>query len=77
MADYNPEEASQKQKDILDRVEKISNSIRKEVLDYYWDSYPETEDKKRENEDGIRKYLKYAYDDIGKILTDLENDLEY
>jgi hypothetical protein len=76
MADYYPEEASQRQREILERVQKIADSIRKDVLDYYWDSYPETPEHKVRNEDGIRKYMKYAYDDIGTILTDLERDLD-
>lgn len=77
MSDYNAETASQRQNDILDRVQRVSDSICKNVLDYYWKAYPESEEQKTSNEDGIRKYLKYAYDDIGKILTELERDLGY
>jgi hypothetical protein len=74
MAEYNAEEAFDKQKQLLERVQRISDSIKRDVIDYYWDSYPETSEHNFQNEDGMRRYLKQAYQDIGDVLTLLEKE---
>ena len=75
MADFNSEEARAKQNDTLDRVSKIYKSLQADVVDYYWDRAPQSADEAIENEKGIYKYLKFAYDDIDRILSEEDRDL--
>jgi predicted solute-binding protein len=75
--DYNSEEANEKQKRYLERIEDATNIIRNEVLNYYFEKYPDTEDEARENLDGIYRYLKNAREEINYVLDDLDRELGY
>lgn len=73
MADFDIEQARQRKNKILDRVNLVSKSIRTDVIDYYWDKTPQDQDEASKDIKGIYFYLKSAYDNLGSILSDLEN----
>lgn len=75
--DYNSEEANEKQKRYLERIEDATNIIRNEVLNYYFEKYPDTEEEARDNLDGIYRYLKNAREEINYVLDDLDRELGY
>lgn len=72
MAEFNKEQARTKQREILVRAEAIYRTMQKEVVDYYWDSSTDSEGKVAENKRGIYKYLKLAYDDLNRLLNDID-----
>ncbi|MEI8338142.1 MAG: hypothetical protein WCF92_03280 [bacterium] len=74
---FDKEKAYEVQKNILERIQKDSYLIREQVLDYYFDRYPDDEAQAREYLRGIRNYLDEAYKDTDYILRDLDNKLEY
>jgi hypothetical protein len=76
MADFDLEQAKIKQNATLDRVQKIYASLQSEVVDYYWDRAPQSQEEALENERGIHSYLKTAYADLDALLTEEEHDLD-
>lgn len=68
MADFDVEAASRRQHEILVWVEEIRDMISKEVINYYWDEIPESEEKNASNREGMRKYLIQARDRINRLL---------
>ena len=74
---FDKEKAYSEQKNILERIQKDSYLIREQVLDYYFDRYPEDEAQAREYLRGMRNYLDEAYKDIDFILKDLDSKLGY
>ena len=71
MAEFDTNKAKQKQNELLDRVESVRRNLKDDVVDYYWNRSPQSEDDVRENERGMYKYLKIAYEDIGRLLDAL------
>jgi|JI8StandDraft_1071087.scaffolds.fasta_scaffold62965_2 hypothetical protein len=71
MAEFDSKKAQQKQSEFLDRVEGIRRNLKADVVDYYWNRSPQSEDDVRENERGMYKYLKIAHEDIGRLLDAL------
>jgi len=68
MADFDVDAASRRQREILVWVEEIRDMISKEVINYYWDEIPESEEKNVSNREGMRKYLVQARDRINRLL---------
>lgn len=77
MSDFNLENAKSRQNNVLERVEKIYKSLRDDVVDYYWEKAPQDEEEAIEYEREIRKYIKFAFDDLNKILYEEDKDLGY
>ncbi len=74
---FDKDKAYDEQKNILDRIQKDSYIIREQVLDYYYDRFPNDEAEAREYLRGIRNYLDDAYKDMDFILRDLDSKLGY
>ena len=74
---FDKDKAYDEQKNILDRIQKDSYTIREQILDYYYDRYPDDEAEAREYLRGIRNYLDDVYKDFDYILRDLDNRLGY
>jgi hypothetical protein len=74
---FDKEKAYDEQKNILDRIQKDSYTIREQILDYYYDRFPDDEAEAREYLRGIRNYLDDAYKDMDFILRDLDSKLGY
>jgi hypothetical protein len=75
MAYFDPEQAKIKQNATLERVQKIYKTLQAEVVDYYWDRAPQSQEEAFENERGIHSYLKTAYADLDALLTEEDRDL--
>lgn len=74
---FDKDKAYEEQKNILDRIQKDSYTIREQILDYYYDRYPDDEAEAIEYLRGMRNYLDTAYKDIDYILRDLDSKLGY
>ncbi len=74
---FDKDRSYSEQKNILDRIQKDSYLIREQILDYYYDRYPDDEAESLEYLRGIRNYLDEAYKDIDLILKDLDSKLGY
>lgn len=62
--------AREKHDKIIRDVEKIRNGLTRDVIDYYYNG-PTTEDEEKSQQQGIRKYLEIAQDDIRDTLNRL------
>lgn len=70
--DFDKEAAYAHQDKILNRVRDVRNSINQNVIDYYASANIDSEEKFKENMQGIHRYLRDAYNWIGQILNDVE-----
>ena len=77
MSDFNFDNANARQRSMLEKVEKVYKSLQRDVVDYYWDRSPSDEDEARENEEGMRKYIKSAFEDLDDVLNEEDKDLGY
>ena len=72
MADeFNKEEAERRHDEYIREAQVIRDGLTKDVIDYYYNYYPNSEAEVREQKAGMRKYLDIAHDRI----TDLINRL--
>lgn len=76
MADFDKEQAYNRQHNILGRTEELYKSLRDDVVNYYWERSPQDEEEEIDNYRGMRKYLRSAYEKLDYILRDVERDLE-
>lgn len=68
MADFDQEEATRVQNEILEDVRNMRNALNADVIEYYWSKEPTSEESDRENREGMRKYLRRAAEHIDAIL---------
>lgn len=69
MADsFDTEAAARRHNEIITEVERIRDGLTRDVINYYY-SDPMSEDEEKTKHDGIRKYLKIAYDEIYNLLN--------
>lgn len=74
MSDFNIAEANQRKEFLLDRVRKVRDLLEKDVINYYSDDYVESEEEERKQRQDIRKYLKFSYQELDKILDTLDRE---
>lgn len=74
MPEFNKQEANERRDGLLNRVRRVRDTLEKEVINYYSDDYVESEEEESKQRRDIRKYLKFAYDDLDGILDDLDRD---
>ena len=73
MADFNKDQALERKNNILKRISAANKSIKADVVDYYWDSVPQTQEDASKINKEMYSYLETAYNSIGSILSDMEN----
>lgn len=76
MADetFDSEAATERLKRVIYKVEDIRNVLNKEIIDYYYDSRPQSADDEERDRSAIRRYLRIATDDINALLNGLLSD---
>lgn len=72
MTDFNIEEANERRTFLLNRVRKIRDLLEKDVINYYSDDIVESVEEEKKQRLDIKKYLKFAYQDLDKILDELD-----
>lgn len=68
---FNSEEAKRWQDEYIREAQRIRDSLTRDVVDYYYDSYPDTEEKYQETVAGMKKYLRTAVEEINTLLDRL------
>ncbi len=66
--EFDKDRAFARQREILRWVQEPRNILTKDVIDYYWEKVPETEEKNQEYREDMRKYLRDARDHINRLL---------
>ena len=74
---FDKDKAYGEQKDLLDRIQRNSYTVREQILDYYYERYPDDEAQATEYLRGMRNYLDEAYKNFDLILRDLDSKLGY
>ncbi len=75
MSDFSLSEAQQFQDRTIERVREIERNLDRDVITYYVNDKVDDESDARENLDGLRRYLRAAYQQIDVLLTDIERRL--
>ncbi len=70
MADelFDSTAATERLKRVLYKVEDIRNMMNKEIINYYADSRPDSAEIEERDRAAIRKYLRFAVQDIDALL---------
>ena len=69
MADsFDRDLAAERHDDIIRDVQRIRDGLTKDVIDYYY-SDPTSEDEERIKNEGLRKYLQIAVEEINDLLN--------
>lgn len=66
---FDTQTASDRHYAIMRDIQWIRDGINKDVIDYYYDTVPQTEDEEREQRESLRKYLRIAQDRISDLLN--------
>jgi len=74
MPDFDKAKANQRKDFLLNRVRKVRDLLEKDVINYYSDDYVESEEEERKQRQGIRKYLRFAYQELDGILDALDRE---
>lgn len=77
MAEFNLEEAQAFQNRIIDRVRETQRMLDRDVIEYYRQDRVESSQDMYENLHGLHNYLKRSYDELGRLMTEIENRAEY
>lgn len=73
MADeFDTAAARERHNEIISQAQRIRDGLTKDVIDYYYNSYPKTAEEERENWAGMRKYLDIAYNRIDDLYDRLK-----
>ena len=72
MPDFDKSKANSRKEFLLNKVRKVRDLLEKDVINYYSDDYVESEEEERKQRQGIRKYLRYAYQELDAILDELD-----
>lgn len=72
MADeFDSSAAARRHDDMMRQAQGIRDMLSRELIDYYYNSYPTSEDQERQQISGMRRYLQNARDRIGDLLDRL------
>ncbi|MEK7554389.1 MAG: hypothetical protein AAB518_00160 [Patescibacteria group bacterium] len=77
MANQNLEEADRFQREVLERVQEIQRMLDREAIGYYRNDRVDDRQDAYENLRGLHTYLKRAYQELDRLLTDIERRPEY
>ena len=77
MDEFNRDEAQRFQASVLERVLAIQRMLDREVVEYYRADRVDDRRDAYENLRGLHNYLKRAYQDIDRLLTDIERREKY
>lgn len=69
--EFDSREAERQQREILARTQEARNLLTREVIDYYWDRKPSSEDAVRANRRAMKRYVDQARDLLDRISRDL------
>lgn len=72
MAEFDLQSAQEFQSRVIERVRQMERMLDAEVIAYYREDRVDSEQDARENLRGLHNYLKRAYKDLDRILTDIE-----
>jgi hypothetical protein len=73
MADFDKESARIRKNKILDRAVEANRILKGDVIDYYWEKNPQTQEEAAQDIRSIYKYLKQSQEIIGSLISSLEN----
>lgn len=65
---FDKDRAAREHQEIMEEAQRIRNGITTDVIDYYWDRLPTSDDDARQQREGIRKYLIIAAERIDDLL---------
>lgn len=69
--EFDKEEAGRRHDEYIREVQRIRDGLDKDVVEYYYNYYPDSEQEKREQNAGMRKYLDIAHDRIADLINRL------
>jgi predicted solute-binding protein len=69
--EFDTSGAAERHDYIIREAQRIRDGLTRDVIDYYYDSYPDSEEKQREQIAGMRKYLDIAYRDLDNLIREL------
>lgn len=69
--EFDKEAARERHNEIIREAQRIRDGLNKDVIEYYYESYPESEEREREYRLGMRKYLDIAYERLRDLLNRL------
>jgi hypothetical protein len=69
--EFDKEVARERHDEIIREAQRIRDGLTKDVVDYYYESYPESEEEERGYRLGMRKYLDIAYERLRDLLNRL------
>lgn len=74
MADneFDTRGAATEQREFLARVQRMRDGINADVIDYYYNRAPRSEEESRANREGFRRYLRTARERIDDLLRQLD-----
>ena len=77
MAEFDAENAQAFQSRIVERVREMERMLDRDVVAYYRADRVDSEADARENLRGLHRYLKQAYQEIDRMLDEIEKRPEY
>ncbi|OGE79413.1 MAG: hypothetical protein A2751_05255 [Candidatus Doudnabacteria bacterium RIFCSPHIGHO2_01_FULL_46_14] len=77
MPEFDRHAAQAFQNRIIERVREMERMLDNEVIGYYTEDRVDNEADARENLRGLHNYLKRAYQDLDRLMTDIENRADY
>jgi len=70
--EFDKEAARRRHNEIIEEAQRIRDGLTRDVIDYYYNSHPDSEEEEVSLKAGMRKYLDIAYDRIGDLLNRLK-----
>ena len=77
MAEFDLGSAQGFQNQIVERVREMERMLDKEVIGYYTQDRVDSQEDASENLRGLHTYLKRAYTDLDRLMTDIERNQYY
>ncbi len=65
---FDKDAAKSRKNDILQEVQHIRDGINKDVINYYWDTVPQSEEDEKKIRQSMRTYLQQARSQIDILL---------
>lgn len=74
MTEFDKQAANEKREFLLNKIRKVRNLLEKDVINYYSEDYVESLEEEHKQRQDIKKYLRFAYQELDRILDELERE---
>jgi endonuclease YncB( thermonuclease family) len=69
--DFDKEAVALRHDEIIREAQRIRDGLTRDVIDYYYNYYPDSEEEERKQKRGMREYLVVAVERINDLLRKL------